>query len=71
MKNREDGSKAVGLFNLSTKELTIRASWGQPGIYGKQRVRDLWSHSDPGTFEREFGTKVPPHGVMLVRMFPE
>lgn len=70
-KRMEDGSKAVGLFNRSAKEITIRANWGHLGIYGKQRVRDLWRQKDLGTFEKAFGTKVPPHGVVLVRMFPE
>jgi alpha-galactosidase len=66
----EDGSKAVGLFNRSTRELTVSAPWLQLGIYGKQRVHDLWRQKDLGTFEKEFRAKVPPHGVVLVRIFP-
>ena len=71
VKKMEDGSKAVGLFNRSSKELTVNAPWLQLGVYGKQRVRDLWRQKDLGIFEKAFGTKVPPHGVVLVRMIPE
>ena len=71
VKNMEDGSKAVGLFNRSTKEQTVKAPWEQLDINGKQRVRDLWRQKDLGTFEKVFESKVSSHGVVLVRMFPE
>ncbi len=71
VKKMEDGSKAVGLFNRSIKEISIDIEWKHLGVYGKQRVRDLWRQKDLGTFEKNFGAKIPPHGVMLVRMFPE
>jgi alpha-galactosidase len=71
VKSLEDGSKAVGLFNRSAKEMFVQAAWGPIGIYGKQRVRDLWRQKDLGIFEKYFGTKIPPHGVVLVRMFAE
>ncbi len=70
VKKMEDGSKAVGFFNRSEKEITVNALWKNIGVYGKQRVRDLWRQKDLGTFENEFKTKVPAHGVVLVRMFP-
>jgi alpha-galactosidase len=71
VKRMEDGSKAVGLFNRSAKEITVRANWGSLGIYGKQRVRDVWRQKDLGTFEKTFGANVPFHGVVLVRICPE
>jgi len=71
VKSMEDGSKAVGLFNRSAEELTVNAPWGQLGIYGKQRVRDLWRQKDLGTFQKNFEAKIPPHGVVLVRLFSE
>jgi alpha-galactosidase len=70
MKSMEDGSKAVGLFNLSSEEITVNAYWMSLSIYGKYIVRDVWRQKDLGIFENNFGTKVPPHGVVLVRMFP-
>ena len=71
VKAMEDGSKAVGLFNRSLKEITVSAGWLQLGIYGKQRVRDVWRQKDLGVFEKSFSSKVQPHGVVLLRMFPE
>ena len=71
VKQMEDGSKAVGFFNRSAKEITVSAEWKYLGIFGKQKVRDLWRQKDLGTFEKVFSTKVPSHGVVLVRMFPE
>jgi alpha-galactosidase len=69
VKEMEDGSRAVGLFNRSTNEMIINVPLAQLGIYGKQRIRDLWRQKDLGIFEDIFGSKVPPHGVLLVRMY--
>ena len=33
-------------------------------------VRDLWRQKDIGVFQGNFETKVPPHGVVLVRLIP-
>jgi len=64
----EDGSKAVGLFNLSDQDTTVTAKWADLGLAGKQVVRDLWRQQDVGTVEGEFEAKVPRHGVVLVRI---
>jgi alpha-galactosidase len=40
-------------------------------IRGTQRIRDLWQHKDLGDFTDTFETTVPPHGVVLVRLFPK
>jgi alpha-galactosidase len=70
-KSMEDGSKAVGLFNRSPREMPVSAHWTNLGTYGKCRVRDVWRQKDLGTFERSFVARVPSHGVVLVRMFPD
>jgi alpha-galactosidase len=67
----EDGSKAVGLFNLNGEPATVTAKWIDVRITGKQTVRDLWRQKDLGVFEREFQTDVPAHGVVLVKMTPQ
>jgi alpha-galactosidase len=67
-KDMEDGSKAVGLFNRSEFEAPIKVAWQTLGIKGKQRVRDLWRQKDLGVFTDQFETKVPRHGVVLVRI---
>ena len=69
-KDMEDGSKAVGLFNVGEIETTVRVRWSDLGLKGRQRVRDLWRQKDLGTFENRFETKVPRHGAVLIRLFP-
>jgi alpha-galactosidase len=68
VKNLEDGSLAVGLFNtLSTTE-KISINWQQIGLKGKLIVRDLWRQKDLGVFTDGFSSEVPPHGVVLVKI---
>jgi alpha-galactosidase len=69
-KPMEDGSLAVGLFNLAEKEQTIRVTWNQLGLTQKQRVRDLWRHKEIGVVNEEYSVTIPRHGVTLVRMWP-
>lgn len=66
-KNMEDGSKAVGLFNLGddgAQKVTVK--WADLGIRGPHIVRDLWRQKDLGTFENEFAAPVNQHGVVMV-----
>jgi len=69
-KGMEDGSKAVGFFNIGEVETTIGADWTVLGIKGRQRVRDLWRQADIEEPDRRFETKVPRHGAVMVRLFP-
>ena len=69
-KDMEDGSKAVGLFNLGQTEETVTATWVDLGCSGKHKVRDLWRQKDLGSFGEQFEAKVPRHGVVLVRISP-
>jgi alpha-galactosidase len=70
-KGMEDGSRAAGLFNRSTKPAKVTARWEALGIKGRWRVRDLWRQRDLGVFEAEFSADVPPHGVVLVQLSGE
>ncbi|MGB2808483.1 MAG: NPCBM/NEW2 domain-containing protein [Sedimentisphaerales bacterium] len=69
-KPMEDGSLAVGLFNLDEVAGPISVSWPQLDIEGPRRVRDLWRQKDIGVYEDKFESAVPRHGVVLVRIFP-
>jgi alpha-galactosidase len=68
VKDMEDGSKAVGLFNRGEMEASVTAQWRALGLTGKQNVRDLWRQRDLGLFDSEFVAKIPRHGVVLVRI---
>jgi alpha-galactosidase len=71
VKELEDGSKAVGLFNLSLLPRTISVSWKDLGITGNQHARDLWRQKELGVLANEFTMEVPRHGVALVRIGPD
>ena len=70
VKDMEDGSKAVGLFNRGEMETSVTAKWSDLGVTGKQRVRDLWRQKDQGLFEDRFEATVARHGVFMIRLFP-
>ncbi len=64
----EDGSLAVGLFNLTTEPRSISADWNQLGLSGARVARDVWRQRDLGSFTDSFSSQVPPHGVIMVRL---
>jgi alpha-galactosidase len=64
----DDGSWAVGLFNLGEAKATVTVRWSDLAVHGAQIVRDLWRQRDLGSFDSEFSTPVESHGVVLVRI---
>ena len=69
-KELEDGTRAVGLFNLGNEEMTVVAEFKDAKLSGKQVVRDLWRQKDIGTFENQYEANIPPHGVVFVKLSP-
>jgi alpha-galactosidase len=67
-KDMEDGSKAVGLFNLGEEDAPVTATWSDLGLTGKRMVRDLWRQVNLGKSSGQFQATVPRHGVVLVRI---
>jgi alpha-galactosidase len=70
VKPLEDGSVAVGLFNLSEERRRVAVPLGDLGVTGAQRVRDLWRWTELGTVVDTLASDVPRHGVTLVRVWP-
>ena len=68
-KELEDGSKAVGLFNLGETENEVQVNWSDLGLAGKLHVRDLWRQKNLGKFKNSFKATVPRHGVVLIRVW--
>jgi alpha-galactosidase len=82
LKPMEDGSSAVGLFNIDGYGQTPQSyfRWGDEtpkafqfdfakvGLKGKYKIRDLWKQKDLGEFEGSFKTEIRHHGVVLIRM---
>jgi len=73
-KTLEDGSFAIGLFNRGETETTVGLKWGPWGtlpttnVGETYQIRDLWRQQNLGEFKDQFETKVPSHGVVLIRM---
>ena len=72
VKEMEDGSKVVGIFNLNAyKPKSLVLDWIPLGLKANDKhcVRDLWRQKDLGTFKNSFTAEdIPPHGVLLVRV---
>ena len=64
----EDGSVAVGLFNLSEGPLTMSIDWKDISKSGKLTVRDVWRQRNIGRFKGSFKSPVAAHDVVLVRL---
>ncbi|MHB1305959.1 MAG: NPCBM/NEW2 domain-containing protein [Limisphaerales bacterium] len=68
VKELEDGSRAVGLFNRGELATPVTATWEAIGVSGRQQVRDVWRHQDLGGFDREYVAEVPRHGAVMIRL---
>ncbi|MGB9006891.1 MAG: putative Ig domain-containing protein [Candidatus Aminicenantales bacterium] len=62
------GNKAVGIFNLGEESKTFRLNLKEIGFEGQVFVRDLWRQKDLGQFAGGFATRIPSHGVVLVKL---
>ncbi len=70
VKDMEDGSRAVGLFNRGETAAAVTARWSDLGLRGTQRVRDLWRQKELGMRQLDLRAALPRHGVLLVRAWP-
>lgn len=72
IKPLEDGSLAVGLFNISDKPQVIGFIPHKLGLFGEQTVRDVWRQKDIAKVSQkeQWMTEVAPHGVVLLRLSP-
>jgi alpha-galactosidase len=72
-----DGSMAVAVFNRRTDPRDAYVRWVDVGLDpGPATLRDLWrhqelgTHTDSGSYEDRYTTRVPPHGVVMLRITP-
>ncbi|MBP7557857.1 MAG: NPCBM/NEW2 domain-containing protein [Chitinophagaceae bacterium] len=84
-KELEDGSVAVGFFNIDpyyilwdkskekaiqNQEYELSVDWAKLGLTGEYTVRDLWKQQDIGKAKGKYSAKVPYHGVKLIKLTP-
>ena len=63
-------TRAVALFNRGTAAASITVQWSALGIpTGAATVRDLWSHTDLGSFSGSYlASSIPSHGVVMLKV---
>jgi alpha-galactosidase len=63
-------TRAVALFNRGTAAASMTVQWTALGIpAGAATVRDLWSHTDLGSFTNSYtASSVPSHGVVMLKI---
>ncbi|MDQ6418515.1 glycoside hydrolase family 27 protein [Paenibacillus sp. LHD-117] len=67
--NNGDGSYTVALVNLGNSASTVNVNWSDIGLNGSATVRDLWTHTDLGTFATGFSSvNLAPHASRLLRV---
>jgi hypothetical protein len=69
VKQLNDGSKAVAVFNISTSPKDIELNWSQLGLSSNMTLRDVWRQSDIGRASSNTVFKIPSHGCRLFRVY--
>ena len=70
MRTLEDGSRAIGLFNLSRQPDTVAVTWAQLGLEKPARMRDLWRQQDLPVPETGPSFEILRHGTIMLRVWP-
>ncbi len=68
VKDLDDGSVAIGLFQPGEFDVSLSVAWSRLGLHGPLSVRDLWRQQDLGTFETGIETVVGRRGVVMLRV---
>ena len=68
VKEMEDGSKAVGVFNLGDKDEKYDLLFSSLGYSGVNTVRDVWRQVDIPNITASIRLSLPSHGVSLLRV---
>ena len=68
--NNGDGTYTVALFNLGSSSANVTASWSDLGFSGSANVRDLWSHTNLGSFSGGVSATLNTHASRLFKVTP-
>lgn len=70
-KDLYDGSIAIGMFNCSEIQQKVTFNLKDLNLKGQYKARDLWRQKDLGTIKDSYCSKIPRHGVTLLRLYPK
>jgi hypothetical protein len=68
VRSLEDGSKAVGIFNMDTTYQRISVNFADLNLPDTLSLRDPWSQKELGIFHTTYNAYIPPHGVKLIKV---
>jgi hypothetical protein len=68
MKELEDGSHVIGIFNMAGKNAKITVSLKSVGLAANRTI-DCWTHRAESLRNDQFMYDIPPHGVKLLRVY--
>ena len=69
VKELEDHSLAIGLFNRGEREAIVSVQWSDVGLTGSCVVRDVWRQKPLGELKSGYSVRVARHGAELIRVF--
>lgn len=69
MKELKDGTKAIGIFNMSKQNRKVDLNWSEINIKTPSRVRDVWRQKDMASLTERFSSFIPSHGVTLMKIW--
>ena len=68
VKSLANGDTAVALFNRGESEATVKVSWADLGVKRARKARDLWAHKSLSGASKQYSTRIPAHGVAMLRV---
>ena len=67
-KQLEENAHALAIFNTNDGAMEVGLSEDMFGIKGPRKIRDIWRQKDLGYLHDLTAVKIPPHGVVLLRL---
>ena len=65
-----DGSRALGLFNLTAKPRSITVPWAELDIQGAQSLHDVWRQRNLGESDKSLSMVIAGHSVEVIKLTP-
>lgn len=62
------GAYAVAIVNSAETPADFTPDWAALDLSGPYRARDLWQHADMGVLSPSYAARVPPHGVVMLKL---
>jgi hypothetical protein len=66
-KDLMDGSKAIGIFNLSDSVINATINFSDLKLTATQKLRDIWRQKDLGVVSQHYSVSIASHGVLLLK----